>query len=83
MASVFSPEYKVPDKLVAETPARRKKTTSIRGNAGLKRNLVMEEIARQKTRSTNNLAYMDPPVCPRPPAASPPASQAKDLAPVE
>ena len=29
MASVFSPAYKVPDNLIAETPALRKKTNSI------------------------------------------------------
>jgi hypothetical protein len=37
VASVFSAAYKVPDKLVAETLALRKKTSSIRGTAGLRR----------------------------------------------
>ena len=47
--SVFSPEYKVPDKLVAETPALRKKTNSNRGTAGLKRKVLVKEIVRQKS----------------------------------
>jgi hypothetical protein len=47
VASVFSAAYKVPDKLVAETPALRKKTSSIRGTAGLRRKLLVEETARQ------------------------------------
>ncbi len=34
VASVYSAAYHVPDKLVAETPALRKKTSSIRGTAG-------------------------------------------------
>ena len=59
VASVFSPEYKVPDKLVVETPALRKKTNSIRGTAGLKRKQLIREISRQKSKSTNKLAYMD------------------------
>ena len=49
VASVFSPAYKVPDKLVAETPALRKKTNSIRGTAGLKRKVLVKEIVRQKS----------------------------------
>ena len=79
MASVSSPEYKVPDKIGSEMPALRKKTNSIRGTAGLKRKLLIKEFARQKTKSTNMLSYMDPPVSPRqasPPAPSPPAPDA-------
>ena len=50
VASVFSPAYKkVPDKLVAETPALRKKTNSIRGTAGVRREVLIKEIARQKS----------------------------------
>ena len=71
MASVSSQEYKVPDKLVAETPTLLKKTSSIRGTAGLKGKLLIKELAIQKTKSTNKLSYMDPPVSPR--LASPPA----------
>ena len=37
VASVFSPNYKVPVNLIAETPALRKKTNSIRGLAGQRR----------------------------------------------
>ena len=72
MASVFSPAYKVPDKLVAETQALRKKTTSIRGTGGVRRNNLIEQLSMQKYKSTNRLTYMDPPA-PRPQAeAGPP-----------
>ena len=56
VASVFSAAYKVPDNLVAETTALRKKTSSIRGTAGLRRKLVIKEISRQKKQSTYKLA---------------------------
>jgi hypothetical protein len=59
LAYVFSPAYQVPEKLVAETPALRKKTNSIRGTAGLKRILLIKEKAKQKKLSTNWLEYMD------------------------
>jgi hypothetical protein len=70
LAYVFSPEYPVPEVLVAETPALRKKTKSIRGTAGIKRKSVMKEIAQQRKQSTNRLAYMDPPVHLQPGAES-------------
>ena len=66
VASVFSAAYKVPDNLVAETPALRKKTSSIRGTAGLRRKLLIKEISRQKKQSTNKLAYMNKAVHPPP-----------------
>ncbi len=66
MASVFSAAYKVPDKLVAETPALRKKTSSIRGTAGLRRKLLIKEINMQKKQSTNKLANRNQPVHPQP-----------------
>ncbi len=62
VASVFSPADQVPDALVAETPALRKKTSSLRATAGLRRKLLLEEIAKQKKQSTSKLAYMDPPL---------------------
>ncbi len=44
MASVFSPVYQVPDRLIAETKVLRKKTNSIRGAADLTRKLLIKEI---------------------------------------
>ena len=67
VASVFSPAYKVPDILVAETPALRKKTNSIRGTAGVRRKMLIKEIARQKSATKSKLTYMDPPLSPRRP----------------
>ena len=73
--SVISPAYKVPDKLVAETPALRKKTNSIRGTAGVRRKVRIKEIARQKSATKSKLAYMEPPLSPQTaePAESRPA----------
>ena len=73
VASVFSPAYKVPDILVAETPALRKKTNSIRGTAGVRRKKLIKEIARQKSATKSKLTYMDRPLSPRPPL--PPAEK--------
>jgi hypothetical protein len=52
----------VPEVLVAETLALCKKTNSI----GLKRKLLIKEIAKQRKQSTNRLVYMDPSVHPQP-----------------
>jgi hypothetical protein len=78
VASVFSTAYKVPDKLVAETPALRKKTSSIRDMADLRRKLLIKEINMQKKQSTNKLPYMNRPVNPQPapPPPPPPAAAA-------
>ena len=46
VASVFSWEYKVPDKLIAATLALRKKTSSIRGTAGVRRKHLLKELAK-------------------------------------
>jgi hypothetical protein len=73
LAYVFCPDYQVPEILVAETPALRKKTNSIRGTAGVKRRELMRKIAKNKQQSTNRLEYMDPPV--HPAAAPPPAKE--------
>ena len=84
VASVFSAAYKVPDNLVAETPALRKKTSSIRGTAGLRRKLLIKEISRQKKQSTNKLAYMNKAVHPQPapaPAPAPAAAEEAEEAP--
>ena len=67
VASVFGPEYKVPNNLIAETPALRKKTNSIRGTAGVRRKMLIKEIARQKSATKSKLTYMDPPLSPRRP----------------
>ena len=48
LAYVFSPEYQVPEIIVAETPVLRKKTNSIRGTAGVKRRELIKNIAKQK-----------------------------------
>ena len=85
LAYVFSPDCQVPEILVAETPALRKKTNSIRGTAGFRRRELIKKIAKNKKQSTNRLEYMDPPVhlavalpvAPPPPAqevAPPPAA---------
>ncbi len=70
----------MPEKLVAETQALRKKTNSIRGTAGLKRKVLIKEITKQRKQSTNRLEYMDPTVHPQKPqldaeAAPPPAEE--------
>ena len=74
LAYVFSPDYEVPEILVAETPALRKKTNSIRGTAGVRRRELIRKIAKNKRQSTNLLEYMDPPVHPAAalPVAPPP-----------
>ena len=59
VASVFSPKYNVPVKLIAETPPLRKKTNSVRGIAGPRRKRAMMEIRRQKAKTMRKLAYMD------------------------
>ena len=61
MASVFSPKYKVPVNLIAETPALRKKTNSIRGLAGQRRKKAIIELRKQKAKITRKLDYMDRP----------------------
>ena len=61
MASVFSPKYKVPFNLIAETPALRKKTNSIRGLAGQRRKRAIIELRKQKVKITRKLDYMDRP----------------------
>ncbi len=77
----------MPEELVAETLALRKKTNSIRGTAGLERKLLIKKIAEQKKQSTNRLAYTDPLVHPQPalaaeaPAPPAPALAAEALAP--
>ena len=73
VASVFGPEYKVPDTLIAETPAARKKTNSIRGTAGVRRKKLLKEIAMTKSATKSKLTYMDRPLSPRPP--QPPAEK--------
>ena len=86
MVSVFSPNYKVPVKLIAETPALRKKTNSVRGIAGPRRKQVMMEIRRQKAKTTRKLAYMDLPeprraAEPEPTVAAKPQPSAKFVIP--
>ena len=61
MASVFSPKYKVPVNIIAETPALRKKTNSIRGLAGQRRKKAIIELRKQKVKITRKLDYMDRP----------------------
>ena len=73
VASVFSPAYKIPDNLIAETPALRKKTNSIRGTAGVRRKMLIKDIARQKSATKSKLTYMDPPLSPRRPEPAEPA----------
>ena len=58
-------EYKVPNKLIVATPALRKKTSSIRGTAGVTRKHLLKELAKAKTKSKTRLTYMDRPA-PRP-----------------
>ena len=67
VASVFSDKYSVPVKRIAETPALRKKTNSVRGLAGPRRRKAILEIQRQKAKTTRKLAYLDQPA-PRPAA---------------
>ena len=83
MASVFSRKYKVPGKLIAATPALRKKTNKVRGLAGVRRKRALAEIRQQKAKSASKLTYMDPPEPRRPmlpePAAAEPAPAAESF----
>jgi hypothetical protein len=73
--SVFDPEVQVPDTLVAETPALRKKCSKVRGTAGPHRARLLKEIAKQKKKPVSKIGYIDAPVppVPDPPAAAAPA----------
>ena len=62
-------KLKVPELLVAATPALRKKTCSIRGTAGVRRKHLMKELAKAKTKSKTRLTCMDPPAPRQEPAA--------------
>ena len=75
VASGSSGEYKVPDLLIAATPAQRKKTSSIRGTAGVRRKHLLKELAKAKTKAKTRLTYMDRPA-PRPePQVAAPAEE--------
>ena len=65
----------MPDTLVAETPALRKKCSKVRGTAGPRRARLLKEIAKQKKKSVSKIGYIDAPVppVPDPPAAAPAA----------
>ena len=78
MASVFSRKYKVPGKLIAATPALRKKTNKVRGLAGVRRKRALAEIRQQKAKSASKLTYMDPPE-PRRPMLPEPAPAAESF----
>ncbi len=82
LAYVFCPDYQVPEILVVETPALRKKTNSIRSTAGVRRRELIKKIAKIKQQSTNRLEYMDPPVHPAAAqeVAPPPAAAEADEA---
>jgi len=73
--SVFDPEVQVPDTLVAETPALRKKCSKVRGTAGPRRARLLKEIAKQKKKSVSKIGYIDAPV---PPVPDPPAAGRAD-----
>ena len=64
MTSLFSSEVVVPDKLVAETPALRKKCSKIRESP--RRARLIREIAKQKKSSTSKIGYVNDPVPPTP-----------------
>ncbi len=66
MTSLFRSDVVVPDKLVAETQALRKKCSKIRGTAGPRKARLIREIAKQKKASTSKLAYVTEPVPPVP-----------------
>ena len=84
VASVFSGEYEVPNLLIAATPALRKKTSSIRGTAGVRRKHLMKELAKAKTKSKTRLTYMDPPApLPEPAEEATPAKESAVATPAE
>ena len=64
MTSLFTPEVVVPDKLVAVTPALRKKCSKIRGTAGPSRARLIWEIAKQKKTSISKICFANDPVAP-------------------
>ena len=67
LTSLFRTDTVVPDNLVAETPALRKKCSKVRGTAGPRRARLLQEIAKQKKKaSTSKLAYVSEPVPPVP-----------------
>jgi hypothetical protein len=66
LTSLFRTDVSVPDNLVAETPALRKKCSKVRGTAGPRRARLLQQIAKQKKASTSKLAYVSEPVPPVP-----------------
>ena len=66
LTSLFQTDIVVPDNLVAETPALRKKCSKVRGTAGPRRARLLQQIAKQKKASTSKLAYDSEPVPPVP-----------------
>ena len=75
VTSLLRSDVMVPDNLVAETPALRKKYSKIRGTAGTRKARLNRENAKQKKASTSNLGYVTVPVPPVPdwPASPPPS----------
>ncbi len=66
LTSLVLSDVVVPDNLVAETPALRKKCSKVRGTAGPRRTRLLREIEKQKKVSTSKLAYVSDPMPPVP-----------------
>jgi hypothetical protein len=85
LESLFRPDIEVPDNLVAETPALRKKCNKLRGTAGPRRARILKAIAKEKKKSTSKIGFVDEPVPPQPdpPQLAPVAPEStRDAAPV-
>ncbi len=85
LTSLVWSDIVVPDKLVAETPALRKKCSKVRGTAGPRRARLLRENAKQKKASTSKLAYVSDPVPPvqepDPPVSYPVTSEDRQASP--
>ena len=85
IASLFRADVEVPDNLVAETPALRKKCNKLRGTAGPRRARILKMIAKEKKKSASKIGFVDEPVSPQPdpPHQAPVAPEStRDPAPV-
>ena len=79
MTSLFMLEAVVPDKLVAATPAPRKKCSKIRGTAGPRRARLIREIAKEMKKSTSKIGFVKAPVPPMPDPV--PSGSTRDASP--
>ncbi len=66
VTSLFKKSVQVPTNWVAATPALSKKSNRLRGSAGPRRARLIEDIAKEKTKSASKLSYINAPIPPTP-----------------